>query len=210
MCSKSLLSFCLATLLSPVVAAQSNAGHEEFSWLLAYRDKGENALAWDKRFSPFLHQYLPDSPLPSWSNEPVSKAAETFFGGVPGYIEVRHNRYFAASGCPAHACVERALLWVDTASGSVVLVATGDETYNGSKATRDQYHIASAKLFIATKATMTSIRLPDELRGSIIRWLHLEGVLNLESITLLTPSGPQQVTTDQLCWTGACSSIRWD
>jgi hypothetical protein len=197
-------------MLPLLLIVQAPAQSENLTWLLGYRDKSENALAWDKRFTPFLRDTLPSTPLPSWSNEPVNKAATTFLGGVPGYIDVRHNRYFAASGCPAHACVARALLWVDTQSNLVIFVATGDEQDNQNWATRAQYHIASANLYIVTRAPLEPAALPDEFRGAVIRWLHLEGVLALNTVNLLGPSGSQEISTGQLCWTGPCASTIWN
>lgn len=199
-----LLTVALLLILEPSAQA------ENFTWLIGYRDKGENALAWDKRFVPFLQNQLPSSPLPNWSNAPVNQAAATFLDGVPGYVEVRHSRYFAASGCPAHACVARALLWVDTQLNLVIFAATGDEENNHNRATSDQYPIASAKLYFATKDPIEPAEIPDEFRGAVIRWLHLEGVLTLNAVTLLSPSGPQQITSDQLCWAGRCASIHWN
>jgi hypothetical protein len=186
------------------------AQQQELTWLLTYRDKGENALAWDHRFTPLLKDDLPGTPLPSWENQPVNQAAITFLGGVPGYLEVKKSRYFWASGCPGHACVARAMLWADVQSNILVFVATGDEEDNQERTTREQYHIASSKLYLATLAPITPDRLPDELRGAIIKWLHLEGVMRLTEIKLLTPSGSVAVTTDQLCWTGRCAMTRWD
>ncbi|MGA8026731.1 MAG: hypothetical protein WB992_06265 [Bryobacteraceae bacterium] len=203
-------SLGLAITLGSFAPIPARAQQGDFTWLVEYRDQGENKLAGDKRFIPFLQSQLPSTPLPSWENQPVNEAAGTFLWGVPGYIEVRHNRYFSASGCPAHACVARALLWVDTQSDLVVFIATGEEEDNRNKATRNQYHVGSANLYLATKAALDPAALPDELRGAIIRWLHLEGVLNVGTITLLTPSGAQPVTTDQLCWTGRCAYTRWD
>jgi hypothetical protein len=122
---------CLGILLA--LGAPLRAVGADLTWLLGYRDKGENALVGDPRFVPFLRDGLPPAPLPGWGNEPANKAAEEFLQGVPGYVEVRHGRYFAASGCPAHACVARALLWVDTQSGITVFIATADEVSNNDK-----------------------------------------------------------------------------
>ena len=205
-----LIGFSAAMILAPLLTFEAGAQQNDFIWLLGYRDKGENALAQDNRFRPFLRDHLPKTPLRGWADETVNGAASTFLGGVPGYIEVRDNRYFAASGCPAHACVARALLWVDTQSRIVVFIATEDEKPNEDRATRDQYHIASAKLDVATEAAIDPAHLPDELRGAIIRWMHLEGVLNLNTVTLWRPSGPRAITTDQLCWTGSCASTVWN
>jgi hypothetical protein len=180
-----------------------NAQNENLTWLLSYRDQFENKLAWDSRFAPFLQRDLPANPLPSWDKMPVNQAALYFLRGVPGYIEVKGNRYFIATGCPAHACVARAMLWVDTQANTVVFIATGDEQDNRAEATRAQYHIASANLYLATNSpAIAADKLPDALREAIIRWLHLEGVLTLTDVTLLTPSGSAPVTTDELGWTG--------
>jgi len=197
-------------MLAPVLTPGASAQQNDFTWLLGYRDQGENALAHDNRLRPFLRGHLPKIPLPSWTNEPVNEAANIFLAGVPGYIEVRQNRYFAASGCPAPACIARALLWVDTQLHTVVFIATGDEKPNENRATRDQYRISSAKIDIATEAANDAEHLPDELRGAIIRWLHLEGVLTIDTIMLRRPSGAQEITTDQLCWTGRCASTVWN
>jgi hypothetical protein len=51
----------LALLLTLKPGAQQN----DFTWLPGYRDKGENTLAHDNRFGPFLRDHLPKTPLPA-------------------------------------------------------------------------------------------------------------------------------------------------
>jgi hypothetical protein len=180
------------------------------AWMLDYHDKSENELARDKRFASFLKENLPTVGLPSWHDQPINTAAMDFLGGVPGMLEVKHERYIVLSGCPAHACVARAMLWVDLQVGTTVFVATANENGNADPTTRDQYNIGSANLFIAAKAEMTANTLPDSLKGAIIQWLHREGVLRLGQITLFGATGSVPVTTDQLCWAGSCAWTRWE
>src|SRR5690348_8091895 len=80
------------------------------SWMLTYCGKSEDALRQDKRFDDFLRKSLPAVELPDWG--PVNRAAITFLGGVPGILEIKGDRYVLASGCPAHACVARGMLWL--------------------------------------------------------------------------------------------------
>jgi hypothetical protein len=197
---------------SAAMGQRSHRGQQAHgsAWMLDYRDKSENELAWDKRFAPFLKESLPTVGLPSWRDQPVNTAAIAFLGGVPGMLEVKQERYIVLSGCPAHACVARAMLWVDSQTDTIVFVATANENGNTDPTTRDQYNIGSANLFIATKAEMTANTLPDTLRGAIIQWLHREGVLRLGQITLFGATGSVPVTTDQLCWTGSCAWTRWE
>jgi hypothetical protein len=204
--SRALFIGSLLLALSLPLAAQQ----PDLSWMLSYRDKGENALASDPRFPKLLEQRLPTAPLPAWSNVAVNKAAIDFLGGVPGYVNVRQQRDVVATGCPAHACVARALLWVDVKTGALVFVCTDNEQDNDDESTRDQYHIARADLYLATLDPVTAADLPDSLRGSIIRWLHQVGVLRLGSISLISRSGTSRVSPEQLCWTGRCSYTNWD
>jgi hypothetical protein len=102
------------------------------------------------------------------------------------------------------------MMWVDTQTGATAFVATAKEQDNDDRTTRDQYRIGSADLYIASKDTLVPDHLPDELRGAIINWLHEVGVLRVGKITLLLPGKQLPITTDQLCWTGRCSSIIWD
>lgn len=197
---QAILAALLIAVTLPLCCAQQPG---DLTWMLAYRDKGENALASDNRFPAFLKEALPAFSLPDWGwGGNVNETAPEFLNGVPGLLEVRGGRYLSASGCPPHACVARAMIWVDTKSDIVVFVATDDETENTTRDTETQYHIASAKLYLASKSSLDAAHLPDELRVSILRWLHLEGVLRLNNVVLVTPSGPQPLTTDQLGWTG--------
>ena len=190
----------LLVVLSLVPAAHAQNTKSDLTWMFAYRDKGENALAWDARFAPMLKANLPATPLPSWSNEPVNEAAQTFLGGAPGDIEVRNQRYVLASGCPAHACVSHGMLWVDTVSNVFFFVAAADEQFNGTRATSAQYPIKSAKLYITTKSAIGPDALPDDLCQSVVRWLHLIGALEVTDATLLTPEGSQPVSLEKIGW----------
>lgn len=177
------------------------------SWMLTYCGKSEDALRQDKRFDEFLRQSLPAVELPDWG--PVNRAAITFLGGVPGILEIKGDRYVLASGCPAHACVARGMLWIDLQANTAVFAATADEQANEDSATRDQYPIASAKVFIATKTAMKPDSIPGPLRDALFHWLHREGVLRLAKITLLESNGAHPITTEQLCWTGQCALTKW-
>jgi len=190
------------------VSAQDQPPANGAKWMLEYEGKSENELARDPRLEQFLMRSLPTTELPSF-HEPVNHAAVRFIWGVPGILWVKTHRYVIASGCPAHACVERGLLWVDVQNDTTVFVATRNEEENSDRTTSSQYPIASTKLVIATKADLSPEKLPDSLRGAIIEWLHIEGVLRLREVTLLTPRGVSAITTDQLCWSGPCSQVRW-
>ncbi|HYA97698.1 MAG TPA: hypothetical protein VEH49_06350, partial [Methylomirabilota bacterium] len=196
----------LSLLIAAGVAAQTPQPprHASAEWMLGYCGKSENAFAQDKRLPGFLRHRLPAVELPGWG--PANTAAEAFIWGVPGVFEVKRDRYVIASGCPAHACVARGMLWVDVQEGTVVLVVTADEQDNPDTTTRDAYPIGSAKLFVVTEAEMAPGQLPDALRlGAIVPWLHREGVLRLTQITLLRPSGAVPVSPEELCWTGRCA-----
>jgi hypothetical protein len=196
----------LLVVVLAVAGASSLRAQKALAWLLDYRDINENRLAWDPQFAPFLQHALPTVVLPGCCGNPVNTDAMTFLGGVPGPIEVRHQRYFAAAGCPAHACDSRAMIWVDTESDVVVFVKTDDEKSNVAKATRGAYPIASTRLYLVTKTPMTPDTLPDDLRRAVVRWLHLNGVLQVTDITLMSAVNTLAVTTDQLCWTGRCAA----
>ncbi len=167
--------FALFVVVLAMASMTALRAQSALAWLLTYRDTNENRLAWDAQFAPFLERALPTVVLPGCCGNPVNTDAMAFLGGVPGPIEVRHQRYFTAAGCPAHACDSRAMIWVDTESDIVVFVKTDDEKSNVAKTTRGAYPIASTRLYLVTKTPMTARHtLLDELRRAIVRWLHLE------------------------------------
>jgi len=195
-------------LLVGVMTAHGPSRYAPAAWMLEDCGKSENEFGTDPRLAPFLLAALPADTLPAWG--PANRAALTFIGGVPGDFVVERNRYVVASGCPAHACVARGMLWVDVPAGTTALVVTANERDNDDPATRQQYPIGSADLVIVTRADFAPARLPDALRlGAIVPWLHRQGVLRLGRITLLKPSGYSPVSADQLCWTGPCADVKW-
>lgn len=180
----------------------------DWRWMLGYCGDYEYKLTGDPRFASFLRQNLPAREIPNWG--PANQAALKVVGGVPGEFVVRYQRYVVVSGCPAHACVARGMVWADTKNHLLYFVVTANEKENGlsTGVERAQYGIGSADLFLVTSSRATPDHLPDDLRISIAAWLRWEGVLQLNQVMLLTAAGQQPVTLAQLCWNGPCSSIR--
>lgn len=203
------MSFVMLLLVSVVAAhGVGQVRYVPAAWMLDECGKPENTFGTDDRLAPFLLAALPDVELPGWG--PANRAAITFVGGVPGELSVERNRYVVASGCPAHGCVARGMLWVDVPAGAAAFVVTADERPNDDPGTRQQYPIASADLVIVTREDIAPAHLPDALRlGAIVPWLHRQGVLRVGKITLLKRSGSAPVTTEQLCWTGPCAGTTW-
>jgi len=173
------------------------------SWLLTYRDKNTNQLAWDERFKPFLKANLPSAVAPFWDNHPFDETALEFLGGPPDDILIQKDRYVVASACVAHDCLDKGLLWVDLdpEQGNVVFVALYNAQYNPNRSIANQYPINSCDLYFASNSKLTPDSLPDHFKDTVIKWLHVVGALQVNKIDLLNSGGVDlPVTTEQLGW----------
>jgi hypothetical protein len=150
----------------------------------------ENALNGDPRFPLLLKSSFHQHQWFWYDNNkftPVAELIELFIG-VPGSALLDDNRYVTADGCVPHDCVERGMLWIDTAAhpATVIFVATTDvNSIEGGD---------HARLWLFASQHLDFQNLPPAFLNSLKRWHNYIALGYKEDIvlaTLVQPNGEQ-------------------
>ena len=128
----------------------------------------DNALNRDPRFPLLLRSSFHQHQWFWYDNNkftPVAELIELFIG-VPGNAILDDDRYVTANGCIPHDCVDRGMLWIDTAAhpAKLIFVATGDV----SSATGDKS--SSTMLWVFSSSKLNWQQLPPPFLLSLHRW----------------------------------------
>jgi hypothetical protein len=94
----------------------------DFSWIKEFAKTEPNAqVVLDPRFSNLLVATLPDAKL----GDDSLRAALKKSVWLPDDTKVIDDRYVIISGCEPHNCLNRGMLWIDTASQQAIAVTGG-------------------------------------------------------------------------------------
>jgi hypothetical protein len=145
----------LTAVVSMCFIAQDASGVTTQTWPLEYRDMSTNRFIWDKRVPSLIRSKLHSS------FAPLVMAA---LGGPPNPVTVLQDRFFAASACVPHSCLEKGFFWLDTRTGdglgAIIIVR-----YPGNV----------GELRLDSKATRGE--LPEHARQSVIDWLDEQNIV---------------------------------
>jgi uncharacterized protein YecT (DUF1311 family) len=131
------------------------------AWLLAYRGKSTNELAWDGRTQRLVETLVPSS---------VSAKVLPALGGPPDPVFVASDRYVSASACRPHSCTEKGFIWVDTQAR----IGLGAYAVDGD-------------LLLGSNG-MSAPTIPEAARRALIDWLTDNG-LQTERAAFIGASG---------------------
>jgi hypothetical protein len=129
-------------------------------------DGYENAFNSDPRFSPLLRSAFPQRQwfwLDGGKFTSVPNLIQLFLG-VPGSALVDQDRYFTANGCIPHDCVNRGMLWIDTAPHPAQLIFIANDEISGDGKGPDQI------LWIFSSSQLNWQKLSRPFLDSFHRW----------------------------------------
>jgi uncharacterized protein YecT (DUF1311 family) len=156
-----LILLCLFVCSAVVIINAAHAATTSAGWLLSYAGKSSNAFIWDKRTKALIKDSVP-----------AKMAADLLagLGGPPEPVHVLDQRYFSASACVAHACMDKGFFWFDTQTGAAV----------GA-------YLSERALLLGSKR-LSSQTLPLFARQAIIAWL-AENDIQPETVSFLSGNG---------------------
>lgn len=154
---------CNAVIMSNTVHAATTSA----DWLLSYTGKSSNAFIWDKRAAALIKDSVPAK---------MAGDLLSGLGGPPEPVRVRDQRYFSASACVAHACMDKGFFWFDTQTGATV----------------GAYFSEPALLLGSKRLSPQALPLPA--REAIIAWLS-ENDVQPESVRFMSGNGQSVALT---------------
>ena len=149
---------CLTSFVLACILPNAAAGAAATTWPIQYKDASTNRFIWDKR-TPAL--------VESKVHQPFAKSVLAALGGPPDPVVVLQERFFSASACVPHSCLEKGFFWLDMRSGEgLAAILIGHQSGPGSK-----LHLDSKTL---------RGELPARALQSIIEWVEETGLVPTE------------------------------
>lgn len=168
---------------------------QDLSWMFAYAQPApagqENALVHDPKFLPFLKQNL-KAPQSFWTaGDSLPNTVQDFLA-TPGAATLTDNRYLAITGCVAHFCPSRGLLWIDTGTSDPLVVFAAIDWIKDNRST-DQVD-AAYSLWLFPSRNLSAPQLPPAFREALSSWTAqpspgAQVLQNITRVFLVDPSG---------------------
>jgi hypothetical protein len=161
----------LCTGQAAIDQQQGNTGKYDYSWLLSF----DEALYWDKNFDGLLSAVVPNAKSATSESTENLKVNLKMALSLMDNKKIIENRYVLFSGCMAHNCGEKGMIWIDVKAAQSAM-AIGDIAGD-----------SDASVVVASRS-MTKNNLPKEFILEVKNWAN-EKKLGLDHVTFYDYSG---------------------